>query len=182
MMGSGGVLSHAPRRVPAAAMLIDAFEPEGVTELAVDSVFMMPQLGVLSEHRPEAALEVFERDCIVRLGVCVAPVGSARAGEPCVVVHLEDGRSAEVAAGSMAVIPLGPGERCEMAVEASGAFDAGAGRGRRVVREVSGGEVGVVVDARGRPLVQPGATDAGRTVRRAWEESLALYEGRTGET
>jgi len=29
-------------------MMIDAFEPQGVTRLAVDSIFMMPQLGVLA--------------------------------------------------------------------------------------------------------------------------------------
>ncbi len=45
LVGSGGVLSHAPRRVQSAFMMIDAFLPECVTELAVDSIFMMPQLG-----------------------------------------------------------------------------------------------------------------------------------------
>ncbi|MEO8551008.1 MAG: glutamate mutase L, partial [Kofleriaceae bacterium] len=44
LVGSGGVLSHAPRRVQAMLMMIDAFEVEGVTELAVDSIFMMPHL------------------------------------------------------------------------------------------------------------------------------------------
>ncbi|MBT5831416.1 MAG: methylaspartate mutase, partial [Candidatus Latescibacteria bacterium] len=34
LVGSGGVLSHAPRRVQTAAMLIDAFQPEAVTRLA----------------------------------------------------------------------------------------------------------------------------------------------------
>ncbi|WP_238314805.1 glutamate mutase L, partial [Methylobacterium crusticola] len=48
LLGSGGGLSHAPRRVQAAAMLIDAFEPAGITRLAVDSIFMMPHLGALA--------------------------------------------------------------------------------------------------------------------------------------
>ncbi|HUU45703.1 MAG TPA: glutamate mutase L, partial [Acidobacteriota bacterium] len=59
LIGSGGVLSHAPRRQQAALMLIDAFLPEGITRLAVDSIFMMPQLGVLAEVHPQAATEVF---------------------------------------------------------------------------------------------------------------------------
>ena len=42
IIGSGGILSHAPRRQQAALMLIDAFQPQGVTRLAVDSIFMMP--------------------------------------------------------------------------------------------------------------------------------------------
>ncbi|MCD4733285.1 glutamate mutase L, partial [bacterium] len=55
LVGSGGVLSHAPRRSQAAMMLIDAFLPEGFTKLAVDSIFMMPQLGVLTKVNEKAA-------------------------------------------------------------------------------------------------------------------------------
>ena len=80
LVGSGGVLSHAPRRQQTAAMLIDAFQPEGITQLAVDSIFMMPHLGVLAAVDEKAATEVFERDCILYLGTCVAPAGSGRAG------------------------------------------------------------------------------------------------------
>jgi len=76
IVGSGGVLSHAPRREQAYRMLVDAFLPEGITEIAVDSIFMMPQLGVLSEVHEKAAVEVFNKDCLVRLGTCIAPVGS----------------------------------------------------------------------------------------------------------
>ncbi len=68
LVGSGGVLSHAPRRQQSAMMLIDAFLPEGVTRLAVDSIFMMPQLGVLAEVHEKAATEVFEKDCLIHLG------------------------------------------------------------------------------------------------------------------
>ena len=44
IIGSGGILSHAPRRAQAMLMLIDAYEPLGITQLAVDSIFMMPHL------------------------------------------------------------------------------------------------------------------------------------------
>ena len=57
-------------------MMIDAFQTEGITELAVDSIFMMPHLGVLSTVHPDAATEVFEKDCLIRLGTCIAPVGN----------------------------------------------------------------------------------------------------------
>src|SRR5690606_28799570 len=83
LVASGGVLSHAPRMNQTAAMLIDAFEPEGFTTLAKDSIFMMPHLGVLAEVHEQAALEVFERDCLVHLGTCIAPRGTGRIGRPC---------------------------------------------------------------------------------------------------
>src|SRR5439155_26878648 len=47
LVASGGVLSHAPRMNQTAMLLIDAFEPEGFTTLAKDSIFIMPHLGVL---------------------------------------------------------------------------------------------------------------------------------------
>src|SRR4029079_15666349 len=83
LVASGGVLSHAPRMSQTAMMLIDAFEPEGFTELAKDSIFMMPHLGVLAEVHPRASLEVFERDCLIFLGTCDAAKGQGRHGKPC---------------------------------------------------------------------------------------------------
>ena len=61
LVGSGGVLSHAPRREQSAKMLIDAFMPEGITQLAVDSIFMMPQLGVLAHVDKKEFSEDAER-------------------------------------------------------------------------------------------------------------------------
>ena len=76
LIGSGGVLSHAPRRVQSAMMLLDAFQPEGLTMLAVDSIFMMPQLGILSTVHEKAAMQVFDRDCLIKLGTAIAPAWS----------------------------------------------------------------------------------------------------------
>ena len=74
------------RREQSAKMLIDSFMPEGITQLAVDSIFMMPQLGVLanidkkdiSDEARNAALEVFHKDCLIRLGTCITPIGKVK--------------------------------------------------------------------------------------------------------
>ena len=97
LIGSGGVLSHAPRRIQAVLMMLDAFQPEGITRLTVDSIFMAPQLGVLSTIHPVAANDVFQKDCLIRLGTCIAPVGTAKEGDPCVTVTatLPDGQQVE---------------------------------------------------------------------------------------
>src|SRR4029078_10258178 len=83
LCASGGVLSHAPRMDQTAMMLIDAFEPEGFTALAKDSIFMMPHLGVLAQVNAKASLEVFERDCLIYLGACVAAKATGKPGKPC---------------------------------------------------------------------------------------------------
>src|SRR5262245_12409883 len=81
LIASGGVLSHAPRMQQTASMLIDAFEPEGFTTLAKDSIFMMPHPGVLAQVHPPGALEGFEKGCLIYLGTGVAAKGTGEARE-----------------------------------------------------------------------------------------------------
>jgi uncharacterized protein (TIGR01319 family) len=180
LVGSGGVLSHAPRRVQAAAMLIDAFLPEHFTELAVDSIFMMPQLGVLSTVHEQAAAEVFDKDCLIRLGTCVAPVGRGRPGQACLRVRLEHPGAEEVAVafGEIARLPLPADGAARVRVTAipERGFDVGEGKGRAVSREVRGGAVGLLVDARGRrPFELPAAPEERLARLKAWNRSLQVY-------
>ena len=157
LVASGGVLSHAPRMHQTAMMLIDAFEPEGFTTLAKDSIFMMPHLGVLSSVHERAAMEVFERDCLVLLGTCVAAKGEGKRGKPCFKYSMRGDHSAEgsVAWGDVVLLELGPGQTAEMEVSPVRGVDLGNGPGKSVTRTVKGGTVGVVLDGRGRPLRLP---------------------------
>ena len=181
LVGSGGVLSHAPRRAQAMMMLLDAFEPEGVTRLAVDSIFMMPHLGVLADLHEAAAVEVFERDCLINLGTCVAATNRGKDRAPCLQYRMTAGgrtRTGRVAVGDLVLEPLGVGETAEVVVEPAGGIDLGAGRGRTLEATVQGGVVGLVFDGRGRPLALP-AKDRRATVVR-WADALGAYpDGRT---
>ncbi|OGS69696.1 MAG: methylaspartate mutase, partial [Firmicutes bacterium RBG_13_65_8] len=152
LVGSGGVLSHAPRRVQAALMMLDAFQPEGVTRLAVDSIFMMPQLGVLSTVHPQASMEVFDKDCLIRLGTAVAPLGTTREGEPCVHVQMElpDGTQVDerVPFGAMRRYDVPEGQQVEASIDPGRQFDVGHGRGRAMKATLEGGVAGIIIDAR----------------------------------
>jgi uncharacterized protein (TIGR01319 family) len=178
IVGSGGVLSHAPRMEQTAAMLIDAFEPEGITTLAKDSIFMMPHLGVLAQVHPQAALEVFERDCLIYLGTCVSPKGTGKAGKSCFRYRLSGGasESGEIAVGELKLIRLPAGQTAQVVVEPARGFDAGNGSGKTVEQEIKGGTVGVVLDARGRPLALPADRAKSRADMTRWVTALELYE------
>jgi uncharacterized protein (TIGR01319 family) len=178
LVASGGVLSHAPRMVQTAMMLIDAFEPEGFTTLGKDSIFMMPHLGVLASVHPRASLEVFERDCLIYLGTCVAPRGLSKPGRPCFRYTLTAGARQEtgtVAFGQMKRVPLGEGETATVRVEPAPGFDCGAGPGRPVEREVVGGSVGVIFDGRGRPLVVPADRTVSAPLVASWVAAVEMY-------
>jgi uncharacterized protein (TIGR01319 family) len=173
IIGSGGVLSHAPERAQSALMMMDAYQPEGVTMLTVDSIFMMPHLGVLSEHHYQAAKQVFEYDCIVKCGHCVAPVGLAKEGEPCVTLR-GDGVNETVPFGAIKVIPCGRDEFKELTIEPAKNFDVGAGKGKPITRKLEGGTVGIIVDARGRPFDMGLDTPNRIPKLRSWLEAFGL--------
>lgn len=179
IVGSGGVLSHAPRRQQSMLMMIDSFQPEGITHLAVDSIFMMPQLGVLAQVNAEAATHVFERDCLIHLGTCVAPIGVAKEGDSCISVeiHIENKQTIneDIPSGELRHYPLGLGEKASLNIHPSRKFDVGAGRGTHIETEAMGGVVGLVIDTRGRPLEIP--TDSTQRVTKLteWQNALDTY-------
>ena len=179
LVGSGGVLSHAPRRSQAAMLLLDGFAPEGVTRLAVDSIFMMPQLGVLARLHPEAALQVFRADCLIELGTAVAPVGEGRPGrEFCRVEIVRPGGAREEMAlsfGDLRLLPLAAGETCEIVARPVRGVDAGAGPGREMRARAHGGVVGLILDGRGRPLHLQKDETARRADLNRWHAEMGMY-------
>ena len=143
-------------------MMIDAFMPEGFTRPAVDSIFMMPQLGVLASIEEEdikdachkAAMEVFEMDCLIHLGTCICPVGHAKKENQPVakfIIEFPDRRvELELLYGEMKLFESALGQTANVTVEPTNRFDLGAGTGKAVTKEVTGGVVGLILDGRGR--------------------------------
>jgi len=156
IIGSGGVLSHAPDRKAAALMILDSFEPEGITELCVDSIFMMPHLGVLSSVHADAAQQIFEHDCLVYLGTSVCPTfRKLKPGAP-LLRYSVDGASGTLLCGGLVRIELPVGASAKLVLEpAQRSVDVGAGPGKAVERTARGGHAGLMLDGRGRPLMLP---------------------------
>ena len=166
LVGSGGVMSHAPRREQSARMLVDAFLPEGITQLSVDSIFMMPQLGVLAnidkedlkEDARKAAVEVFEKDCLIRLGTCIAPVGKIKPNMTVMTAELtlSEGKPEHYAvkAGELLRIEV-PYEPVKAILTPGKGLDLGAGKGEIIKTTIYGGVVGLFLDGRGRPFMLP---------------------------
>jgi uncharacterized protein (TIGR01319 family) len=179
IVGSGGILSHAPRRIQSMVMMIDAYQPAGISHLSVDSIFMMPHLGVLSTVNEKAATDVFDRDCMVYLGAAVCPVGLAKNGDKCVEykITFPDGKvvSESLPFGELKLYPLGVGQEAVIEAHPSKHFDLGEGRGKAVKRTVKGGVVGLIIDTRGRPLALPEDKIARVNALQKWAQSVNLY-------
>ena len=178
LAGTGGLLSHAPRRAQSALILIDGFQPDGLTKLVQDSVFMMPHLGVLSTVQAQAALEIFEKDCLVRLGTCIAPKG-AMANEEIALRYrctingatLEGG----IPFGTMKVIPLEPQGTAKLELTPAKGLDIGRGMGKSREATADGGIVGLIFDCRGRPISIPENPVMRRVKLLEWFNALSAY-------
>lgn len=173
IIGSGGVLTCAPNPGQAALILLDALQPVGLTRLVLDQSGGLPAIGALAALQPLAAAQVLDQDGFLELGAVVAPLGSARPGEIALRFDMEyaDGSNirVEVAYGSLEVIPLPPEQTAKLKLRPSRRFDLGWGRpGKGGTIEVKGGVVGVIVDARGRPLPQIPQLEAQQKKMQEW--------------
>ena len=160
-------------------LMVDAYEPVGFTQLSVDSIFMMPHLGVLSTINEKAAADVFIRDCMVYLGSCVAPIGQGKQGEHCAdyEITFPDGRVDKGALlfGDLKLLSLSHEQRAKVTVEPAKQVNVGAGPGTSVTKEVRGGVVGLLLDGRGRPLQLPSNPDARTGALMRWQDAVGLY-------
>ncbi len=176
VIGRGRIFADDGMGVSSTLILLDALQPEGITEVLVDRSGILPHLGMLLGRNKDAALKILSNECLHKLGTCVAAKGRARAGDEAMKVRMRtaDGVVAEenLVYGELKTLPLPAGEHAELEVTPTRRFDVGRGKGKRMKADVMGGEKGLILDARGRPLVIPEKREA----LMAWAKSLARVE------
>lgn len=160
ILASGRVLSHAPKPGQSLLMLLDGLQPSGITTVILDQNDLLASLGAAAEINPLMVVQVLESHAFLNLGAVIAPVGRARRGTPVIRVQatFEDGSETktEVKFGAIEVMPLPSGQSAQLHLHPLHRFDVGLGgpgRGGRV--RVVGGSLGIIIDARGRPLQLP---------------------------
>ena len=77
--------------------------------------------------------------------------------------------------GDLLLRPLGLNEKARVKVEPERNFDFGAGAGKAVEKEINGGTVGLILDARGRAIGIPEDRQKSRELISNWVTALELY-------
>jgi hypothetical protein len=161
-------------------ILTDAWLTEGVTRMMQDSVFMMPHLGVVSTVYRDAAWNIFDKDCLVRLGTSIAASGQAKFGEKVMDLKIEmpNGEVLEESMnlGDLKLIELAEHEEAKVFVEPAQQYDVGAGPGKELETTVQGGVAGLLLDARGRPLYFPEDDQIRKELLLKWFKATELYD------
>ena len=159
ILAGGGALSDAPTPGQSLLLLLDALQPVGITSIILDQNNLLPLLGAAAESNHLLPVQVLESGAFMSLGTVVSVISSATHGTPVLRVRItyEDGSDshAEVKFGGLEILPLGMGQTARLTLQPMHRSDIGNGPGRNATLQVTGGVMGVVIDARGRPLTLP---------------------------
>lgn len=187
LIACGGPLARAPHPGMALLALLDAVQPgsgqqQPILDIHLDGLGLVPVVGSMASLDPEAAVTIFDRDLRnnTPLATCVTPIGEGRAGEVALELELAvvGGKSERrtVRHGELLRLPLSQGRYAQLTLRpAAGVRIGAAAPGEEVVSDpagIAGSALGVVIDARGRPLTLPG--DARERSLKIWEWLVAL--------
>jgi hypothetical protein len=172
ILAGGGALSDAPTPGQSLLLLLDAVQPIGITSIILDKNNLLPLLGAAAESNYLLPVQVLESGAFMSLGTVVSVISSASYGTPVLQARLtyEDGSDAraEVKFGGLELLPLGMGQTARLTLKPLYRSDIGNGPGRTAAVQVAGGMMGVVIDARGRPLPLPDDPVRRRELFKKW--------------
>ncbi len=180
IIGAGRILTEAPKRYQSLSILLDGLQPTGVTTLALDHNSLLPGLGALAEINPLLAVQVIESNTFLNLGTIIAPIGLARPETPVLRIRLyrEDGRliTRDIKFGSLTILPVEMGEKVSLHLRPLHRFDIGmGGPGKSGKVNAVGGVLGIIVDARGRPLQFYPDEEKNITRNEVWRKTYQKY-------
>ncbi len=182
IIASGGALARAPRPGMATLALLDAIQPRGITTLVMDPYNLISAVGAASGLLPMITVQALESGSFVSLGTVVSPVGRTRPGRPVLRVRLDPeagGEPAEgvVRFGQLTALPLRQGEHARLTLRPERGFDVGfGGPGRAGALRVAGGALGLVIDARGRPIQLPRDPASRQELNLRWLHDLGAVD------
>jgi len=156
IVASGGILADAPSLGQSLLLLLDTIQPTGMTHFMLDRNNLLPILGVAAEQNSLLSTQVLFSGAFQELGTVISVVGEAGYGTPILRVRLttenKNETRLEVKSGGLEMLPLESGQTAKLSLQPLHHADVGAGAGRARTLTVNGGALGVVFDARGRPL------------------------------
>ncbi len=164
----------------AALTVLDGVEPlsaDGVVTIALDAEGIMSAIGAISTLDPLFARDVIEQDFLVPLVTAVVVTGTGQPGALAVRGEIKvDGgeiKRFSVPYGHVHLLEAGESEAADVILTPEPGFSVGGrGAGEKVEftgeRQLFGGRVGIIIDARGRPIQVPDDPEARVAQVRSW--------------
>ena len=172
IIAGGGVISDGVSLGQSLLLLLDAIQPVGIMPILIDQNNLLPLLGAAAERNQYLPVQVIDSGAFIGLGTVISVNASANYGDQVLRAKLtyEDGTDArvDVKFGGLEILPLPSGQKASLSLQPLNRADAGLGSGRSGTITVTGGALGVVIDARGRPLQLPSDPVRRRELIKKW--------------
>lgn len=181
IIASGSVITKAPSRNQALMMLLNGLQPTGVTTIALDRNNLAASLGATAAVTPLLTIQSLDATNFVNLCTVISPIGKASPGTPILRVRLTSDSAIEseieVQNGTLTSISLPEGQSGTLHLAPLHRFEVGmGGLGRGGTVKVVGGMLGVVIDARGRPLRMLAEPSRRREMLNKWLETVGAAQ------
>ena len=168
----GSAITNASTIGQGLLMVLDGIQPVGTTTIILDQNHLLPGIGAAAEINPTLPVQILESGAFMGLASVVTPVSNARIGTPILSGRLvtKNGTETkfEINQGTLDVLALPSGQTGQLFLEPLHRTDVGFGPGRSGDIQVSGTQVGVVIDARGRPLQLSNENGRRREMLKKW--------------
>ncbi|HET9912594.1 MAG TPA: glutamate mutase L [Anaerolineales bacterium] len=176
ILGGGGVIGEQSSLGQSLLLLLDAIQPVGIMPILLDQNNLLPLLGVAASRSYYLPVQVIESGAFIGLGTVVSVIAAGNYGDQVLRAKLTyaDGTDAraEVKFGGLEILPLPSGQTARLSLQPLRRADAGLGPGKSGVVPVTGGALGVVIDARGRPLQIPADPVRRRELMKRWSYTV----------
>jgi hypothetical protein len=176
---SGTTLNGAPSLAHSLMIILDGLQPIGVTTMVLDNNNVLPVLGACGQLVPALPVEVLESGVMQNLCTVISPVSNRKPGTTILYAHLvldsNEEIDLEIQQGNLTLLPLAQGQTAKMYIEPVNNADLGLGSpGKGGSFRISAGIMGLVFDARGRPIVTPTDTLERQEMLNRWLLSLRV--------
>jgi hypothetical protein len=177
ILASGAAITGAATPGQKLLMLLDGLQPTGIGTLALDQNNLLSMLGAASELNSILPIQVIDSGALSPLATVISPISKVAFGAPVVQAKLtrNDGSemTVEVKMGTLQVLPLESGQSGTLDLRPVRRSDIGLGPGRSVEGlELFGSSLGIVIDARGRPINLPVDENQRRALLKKWQEAV----------
>jgi len=176
LIAGGGAIADNGSVGQSLLLLLDAIQPVGIMPFLLDQNNLLPMLGAAATRSNYLPVQVIESGAFIGMGTVVSVIASASYGETVLRAKLTYADKTEVRAdvkfGGLEIIPLPSGQTARLTLSPLRRADAGLGAGRSGSVTVTGGALGVVIDARGRPLNLPADAVRRRELMKRWSHAV----------
>jgi hypothetical protein len=161
ILACGSAITRAPTLGQSLLILLDGLQPVGITTIILDQNNLLPALGAAASRNSILPIQILESGAFLGLATVVAPYSTARPGTPILSGRLVDQSGNEtrvdIKQGALEALPLPVGKSGRLFLQPSHNTNIGLGLGQTNAAgiPVTGTALGLVIDARGRPLHLP---------------------------